>query len=71
MALGRARMQRGFQDARDILGDRLREDSLYRLLANHGHLMFPDSYFADLYADSVKARLVNGALLAARVGHRR
>jgi cholesterol oxidase len=39
MALGWARMQRGFQDAREILGDRLREGSLYRPLADHGHLI--------------------------------
>ncbi|HYZ54488.1 MAG TPA: hypothetical protein VE733_13445 [Streptosporangiaceae bacterium] len=38
----------GVQDPREILGDRLREGSLYRLLADHGHQMFPDDYFADL-----------------------
>ncbi len=50
MALGRARsQQQGFQDPRDLLGDRLRAGSLYRLLADHGQVMFPDGYFADLY----------------------
>ncbi len=49
-------MQRGFQDPREIIGDRLREGSLYRLLADHGHEMFPDGYFADLYAGSVKGQ---------------
>jgi Transposase domain (DUF772) len=53
MALGRAQSQRGFQDPRDILGDRLREGSLYRLLADHGQTMFPDGYFADLYSGSL------------------
>jgi hypothetical protein len=56
MALGRAQIQLGFQDPREILGDRLREGSLYRLLADHGHLLFPDDYFADLYAESVRGR---------------
>jgi hypothetical protein len=56
MALGRAQVQQGFQDPRQILGDRLREGSLYRLLADHGQQIFPDGYFADLYADSVRGR---------------
>jgi Transposase DDE domain/Transposase domain (DUF772) len=56
MALGRAQAQQGFQDPRGILGDRLREGSLYRLLADHGQVMFPDGYFADLYAESARGR---------------
>jgi hypothetical protein len=56
MALGRAQIQQGFQDPREILGDRLREGSLYRLLADHGHQMFPDGYFADLYTESARGR---------------
>ncbi len=56
MALGRAQVQQGFQDPREILGDRLREGSLYRLLADHGPVMFPDDYFADLYTESVRGR---------------
>jgi Transposase domain (DUF772)/Transposase DDE domain len=56
MALGRAQVQAGFQDPRDILGDRLREGSLYRLLADHGQVMFADDYFADLYTGSVRGR---------------
>ena len=56
MALGRAQAGLGFDNPRDLLGDRLREGSLYRLLADHGHRMFPDDYFADLYADSTKGR---------------
>ena len=42
MALGRAQVQQGFDDPRVLLGDRLREGSLYRLLADHGQVMFPD-----------------------------
>jgi hypothetical protein len=56
MALGRAQLQQGFQDPREILGHRLREGSLYRLLADHGQVMFPDGYFADLYTDSGRGR---------------
>jgi Transposase DDE domain/Transposase domain (DUF772) len=56
MALGRAQNQQGFQDPREILGDRLREGSLYRLLADHGPVMFPDGYFADLYTESARGR---------------
>ena len=56
MALGRAQVQQGFDDPRVLLGDRLREGSLYRLLADHGHQMFPDGYFADLYTESARGR---------------
>jgi hypothetical protein len=63
MALGTAVMQPRFENPRDILGDRLVEGSLYRLLADEGHHLFPDNYFADLYKDSVKGR----PTIAARV----
>jgi hypothetical protein len=67
MALGRAQVQQGFDDPRVLLGDRLREGSLYRLLADHGHQIFPDDYFADLYAGSVKGRPTVAARVAATV----
>jgi Transposase DDE domain/Transposase domain (DUF772) len=67
MALGRAQAQLGFQDPRDILGDRLREGSLYRLLADHGHVMFPDDYFADLYSASVRGQPTVPARVVATV----
>lgn len=67
MALGRARSQQGFQDPRDILGDRLREGSLYRLLADHGQVMFGDGYFADLYSGSVKGQPTVPARVVATV----
>jgi IS5 family transposase len=56
MALGRSKVQQRFENPREILGDRLREGSIYRLLADHGHQLFPDDYFADLYQDSRKGR---------------
>jgi IS5 family transposase len=67
MALGRAGNQRGFQDPRDILGDRLREGSLYRLLADHGPVMFGDDYFADLYSGSPKGQPTVPARVVATV----
>lgn len=56
MALGVAQAQQRFDNPRAILGDRLREGSIYRLLADEGHRLFPDDYFADLYTDSVRGR---------------
>src|SRR5664279_3529845 len=56
MALGSAKVQQRFDNPREILGDRLREGSIYRLLADHGHAMFKDDYFADCYTDSAKGR---------------
>src|SRR5215469_2106665 len=56
MALGRSQVQQGFDDPRVLLGDRLRAGSFYRLLADHGQVMFPDGYFADLYAGSARSR---------------
>ena len=48
MALGTATIQPPFENPR--------EGSIYRLLADEGHKLFPDDYFADLYADSVRGR---------------
>ncbi|MGH9095797.1 MAG: IS1182 family transposase [Acidimicrobiales bacterium] len=56
MAIGSAQNQPRFENPREILGDRLKEGSLYRLLADHGHEMFKDDYFADCYSASVKGR---------------
>jgi hypothetical protein len=36
MALGRSPVQQRFENPREILGDRLREGSMYRLLVDHG-----------------------------------
>src|SRR5262249_9061626 len=67
MALGRAPVQLGFDDPRVLLGDRLREGSVYRLLADHGQVMFPDGYFADLYAESARGRPTVPARVVATV----
>jgi hypothetical protein len=56
MALGGAVIQQRFENPRQILGERLREGSIYRLLADEGDRLFPDDYFADLYQDSVRGR---------------
>src|SRR5262249_14341829 len=67
MALGRAQVQQGFDDPRVLLGDRLREGSIYRLLADHGQVMFFDDYFADLYAESARGRPTVPARVVATV----
>ena len=67
MALGRSQVQQGFDDPRVLLGDRLREGSIYRLLADHGQVMFPDGYFAGLYTESVKGRPTVPARVVATV----
>ncbi len=67
MALGSAKVQQRFENPREILGDRLREGSIYRLLADHGHEMFGDDYFADCYTDSVKGRPTIAARVMATV----
>jgi hypothetical protein len=56
MALGAAVVQERFESPREVLGDRLREGSIYRLLADHGDRLFADDYFADLYRESVRGR---------------
>jgi hypothetical protein len=56
MALGATVLQERFENPREILGDRLREGSLYRLLADEGDALFGDDYFADLYTDSARGR---------------
>src|SRR5437870_6190412 len=67
MALGLAEVQPRFESPREILGDRLREGSLYRLLADEGHRLFPDDYFVDLYADSARGRSTIPARVMATV----
>jgi hypothetical protein len=46
---------------------RLKLGSIYRLLADHGHEMFGDDYFADLYSDSVRGRPTIPARVVATV----
>ena len=56
MALGLAQPQARFESPRELLGDRLRQGSIYRLLADEGARIFPDDYFADLYSASARGR---------------
>jgi Transposase DDE domain/Transposase domain (DUF772) len=56
MALGVVVEQRQFLGPRDVLGDRLRVGSIYRLLADEGDRLFPTGYFADLHKRSAKGR---------------
>ena len=54
MALGTAPVAQRFENPRELLGDRLK--GVYRLLAEEGHRLFPDDYFADCYKDSRRGR---------------
>jgi Transposase DDE domain/Transposase domain (DUF772) len=56
MALGQALVQDRFENPREVLGERLVCGSVYRFLADEGHRIFPDEYFADLYTDSGRGR---------------
>ena len=56
MASGAGVVQERFESPRVLLGDRLREGSIYRLLADEGDRLFGDDYFADLYRDSARGR---------------
>ncbi len=67
MALGRANVQQRFENPREILGDRLKEGSIYRLLADHGQRLFGDDYFADLYTESARGRPTIAARVMASV----
>lgn len=56
MAIGAAAKQGQFEDAAMVLGDRLTPGCIYRLLADEGHCLFPDHYFADLFLDTPRGR---------------
>jgi hypothetical protein len=56
MALGKSGTQRRFDDPIAVLGDRLRDGSIYKLLADHGHELFGDDYFADCYSGARDGR---------------
>ena len=64
--MGVAVVEQRFENPREILGDRLREDSIYRLLADHGDRLFPDDYFADLYKVSARGRPVSACSVTAQ-----
>jgi hypothetical protein len=67
MALGVAVVQQRFESPREVLGERLRAGSIYRLLADYGVVLFPDGYFADLYEVSVRGRPTVPARVVATV----
>jgi IS5 family transposase len=67
MALGVAVVEQRFENPREILGERLREGSIYRLLAEHGDRLFPGGYFADLYTVSTRGRPTVPARVVATV----
>src|ERR1700722_17859719 len=67
MALGRSKVQQRFENPKEILGERLKEGSIYRLLADHGDQLFGDDYFADLYEESVRGRPTIAARVMATV----
>ena len=54
MALGSAPVGQRFENPRELLGDRLK--GVYRLLAEHGVVLFGDDYFADCYKNSQLGR---------------
>src|SRR5487761_128127 len=67
MALGKTGKQRRFDDPVAVLGDRLRDGSIYKLLAEHGHELFPDDYFADCYSGARDGRPTVPARILATV----
>lgn len=68
MGIGRSDSQGRFDEASVVLGARLVSGSVYRLLADEGHRLFPDGYFADLFVahrgrPTIPARVVATVLL--------
>jgi len=67
MALGTSDKQRRFDDPVAVLVIVLKDGSIYKLLAEHGHEMFPDDYFADCYSNSREGRPTVPARILATV----
>src|SRR5665213_1273620 len=67
MALGKSGKQRRFDDPIAVLGDRLRDGSIYKLLAENGHELFGDGYFADCYSGARDGRPTVPARILATV----
>jgi len=67
VALGRGDRQGRFDDAALLLGEQLAEGSIYRLLAEHGDVLFVDGYFADLFTGSPLGRPTVPARVVATV----
>ena len=67
MALGRENRQGRFDDVMLLVGDQLPQGSIYRLLAEHGAVLFGDEYFADLFKRSTLGRPTVPARVVATV----
>ena len=67
MALGREDRQGRFDDVMLLVGDQLVQGSIFRLLAEHGDVLFGDEYFADLFKRSTLGRLTVPARVVAAV----
>jgi hypothetical protein len=67
VALGCENRQGRFDDVMLLLGDRLAEGSIYRLLAEDGAALFGDEYFADLFKCSTLGRPTVPARVTATV----
>ena len=67
MGLGKSATQRRFEDPLAVLGDRLKDGSIYKLLAENGHELFPDDYFADCYSAARDGRPTVPARILATV----
>lgn len=67
VALGCEDRQVRFDDVMLLVGGQLPEGSVYRLLAEHGGLLFGDEYFADVFKRSVLGRPTVPARVVATV----
>ena len=67
MALGREERQGRFDDVMLLVGDQLPAGSIYRLLGEHGGVLFGDGYFADLFKRSTRGRPTVPARVVATV----
>jgi len=67
MALGKSDKRQRFDDPVAVLGDRLKDRSIYKLLATHGHELFGDDYFADCYSGARDGRPTVPARILATV----
>jgi hypothetical protein len=67
VALGRENRQVQFDDVMLLVGDQLVQGSIYRLLAEHGGVLFGDEYFADLFKRSTLGRPTVPARVVATV----
>jgi hypothetical protein len=55
-----------YRSTRELCESRLGESSIFRLLARHGHELFPDEAFADLYARTRRWSIAPGIVALLR-----